>query len=747
MSLPNILDINSQEVDNTDTNTLKALWTRLLPVVVSTEEGEAEGGDDMEVVDGSEDAVDTIDRDAQISTDSSSSHFSRGSSSALLAAEWLAKDTNDDSCLLYMVLNSGSGAAETLLQVRVTLSSSKISPLTFRVVSTLSLDNSYLSRVEYIVLNATGTRLALFAASCRALNVYSTHSSEVDSGSSSVTRAELALHCTAIQSTNTVSAPLDFAGIGFVSRSVAMSGSTRGQVRDKTQRPWDASDGDVLVAAMQTSPGEIAFSNKLVFANIASTPSGLSGSAAGYRTCDLPRGGLSQLAVIPCYAPHSSASHQNTLLSSPLLLLGLDKGHRLFRYLYAPSSDFPGPMYPVGYQLVIECVAYREAEDELDRVVPSARKEGMSVNIVDDRSSKSLDMTSPVTPPGRDSYLQRLPFTLPELFSPTNTSSGRPPNQQRGGHRKRKRKADEALLLNNAQSQNPIKGIQSAPSSSSSIATAAVTETVEQSDSEGEGSVSGEEEGDLDDIKSDLNSSVFDWTGGLRFPLSESRLQEEILGLPSRIVTGDYFSKLKRDRDFGQHTLTLCNDANSVRESMLRLQVEAVERAVAYEEKKEKDRVRREEKNEEKRNKLVEEQRRIVTANVVCSDTATTVWFRNSFGDDTAFGGSSDFDSSSGRRNGRNGPVSLIAKKPELTKMEKALKKVKSQLGSRKKKHKDTSFEGGKKSQAIKSKMESSKLLFKAMGKGGLGNTVNAYKGSKTKRGGGSAVQRSQKRK
>jgi hypothetical protein len=104
-------------------------------------------------------------------------------------------------------------------------------------------------------------------------------------------------------------------------------------------------------------------------------------------------------------------------------------------------------------------------------------------------------------------------------------------------------------------------------------------------------------------------NSVWDWSGGMRYPLTEGRLQEEVLGLPTRIVTGDFFSKLQRDRDFGQHTLSLCNDANSVRESMLRLQVEAVERAVAYEEKKERDRLRREEKNEEKRNRLIDEQR------------------------------------------------------------------------------------------------------------------------------------------
>jgi ribosomal RNA-processing protein 17 len=128
--------------------------------------------------------------------------------------------------------------------------------------------------------------------------------------------------------------------------------------------------------------------------------------------------------------------------------------------------------------------------------------------------------------------------------------------------------------------------------------------------------------------------------------------------------------------------------------------------------------------------------------------STVSVAIDTSIADDSAFGENIDQDVGARRNNGRNGLVSGAQKKPELTKLEKAMKKVKSQLGSgRKKKHKDTSFEGGKKSLAIKSKMESSKLLFKAMGKGGLGNTANAYKGSKTKRGGGGAVQRSQKRK
>lgn len=109
-------------------------------------------------------------------------------------------------------------------------------------------------------------------------------------------------------------------------------------------------------------------------------------------------------------------------------------------------------------------------------------------------------------------------------------------------------------------------------------------------------------------------------------------------------------------------------------------------------------------------------------------------------------------DSSEVRLTGRNNHMHAITssgptKKPELTRMEKALKKAKSQMsGGRKKKHKDSSFEGSKKSKAIKTKMESSKLLFKAMNKGGLGSSHLAYKGSKTKKGGGSSVRSQKKR-
>lgn len=104
--------------------------------------------------------------------------------------------------------------------------------------------------------------------------------------------------------------------------------------------------------------------------------------------------------------------------------------------------------------------------------------------------------------------------------------------------------------------------------------------------------------------------------------------------------------------------------------------------------------------------------------------------------------GDGDEHSASVSGGGRN--KHLLPCKVEPSRLEKALKKVSCQMGNKKstKKHKDASFEGGKKSKAIKAKMESSKLLFKAMGKGGN----STYKGSKTKRSGGGATVRSKKR-
>ncbi len=576
-----------------DVDTLTAFWTRLMPMTVQVEED-----DDAAHV-----PVET-EEDETGEMELTLCGLKRGSSSAVMAV-----DSDRHGCLVYMVLNSDTdGSASLLLQIGLTLPYHDC-PLGLHVLSALSLHDAYASRVDSMAVNPSGTRLVLSASRCRSLDVFSTRTSH---NAVTVCTDRLALHSSAIRSSGTA-AVLGFVGVGFVSPSLAVGGAVAGVFRGKQ---WDFPVGcDLLVAGLQASSAEIALSNKLVFVGIPALP----GDASSLKTCDLPRGCLHHLAVKPCCAHFTTSSNNSSsaLLSAPLLLLGLDKAHRLFRYSYAPTSDFPGPMYPVGYQLVHQCVAYREAEDELDRVM-SAGREAEEGAIMDTTQhipvhvEQSGQLVLDVFPnSGRyvSSYLRRLPLAIPDLYSVT-ASRPMPINRGNRGGRGRKRKIDDESNVASKNTSSP-----SAPV----LSVLMDEEPGSGSESEDSDQSHDEEEEEGDDLKTNpmdrntlgdaLDCSAWDWSGGMRYPLTEGRLQEEVLGLPTRIVTGDFFSKLQRDRDFGRHTLSLCSDANSVRESMLRLQVEAVERAVAYEEKKERDRLRREEKNEEKRNRLIDEQR------------------------------------------------------------------------------------------------------------------------------------------
>ena len=66
----------------------------------------------------------------------------------------------------------------------------------------------------------------------------------------------------------------------------------------------------------------------------------------------------------------SSSSAVRWRAQSPLFF-GVDKGNKLWMHRMVFKSDFPGPMYPIGFHLIQKIQPYIEAEDELDTVVPN----------------------------------------------------------------------------------------------------------------------------------------------------------------------------------------------------------------------------------------------------------------------------------------------------------------------------------------------------------------------------------------
>jgi len=68
----------------------------------------------------------------------------------------------------------------------------------------------------------------------------------------------------------------------------------------------------------------------------------------------------------------------------------------------------------------------------------------------------------------------------------------------------------------------------------------------------------------------------------------------DFLTPPPKILSGDFFAKLSRERSIGQKTISTAGNAVLVRAAVERMQKEAVESAVAWEEVKEKRRVKAE---------------------------------------------------------------------------------------------------------------------------------------------------------
>eukprot|EP01036_Dinobryon_divergens_P032680 gene32680-42323_t len=248
------------------------------------------------------------------------------------------------------------------------------------------------------------------------------------------------------------------------------------------------------------------------------------------------------------------------------MFFGLDKNNELWIYRTALKSDFPGPMYPIGFHLIQKVETYIEAEDELDIVMA---EQGIHMTTPDEANSTGdscIDIFAPVSQyKYLDGYLSELPFTH---FNKKPASTAVKVS-------KLSLIAASTAVLVQEKIQHEING-----------------------HGHGHGHLHGndydievvdmDEQNDLkqDDEKDD--TPVFSSFFGEFFPI------------PTKIQTGDYFSKLARDRLIGKKIRATAEDLDFTKAAIDKIKKEAVDLVLAQVAAKEKRRLKAEERKKQK---------------------------------------------------------------------------------------------------------------------------------------------------
>jgi hypothetical protein len=151
---------------------------------------------------------------------------------------------------------------------------------------------------------------------------------------------------------------------------------------------WDINAAE----AQSESAGSMPSSNGVVNGHISSVA-----RPQKLRVVTLPAADVVQICIAPPRWPQSATGNGGSCFANRRpprqAVLCLD-GHGSLHYL-RPSyrTDFPGPMYPIGYTLITKVVTYLEREDELD--IPAGKGTTTPVNGSRGASASSLRHSTP----------------------------------------------------------------------------------------------------------------------------------------------------------------------------------------------------------------------------------------------------------------------------------------------------------------------------------------------------------------
>jgi len=97
------------------------------------------------------------------------------------------------------------------------------------------------------------------------------------------------------------------------------------------------------------------------------------------------------------------------------MAFGVDKHGGLWRVQPQIQSDFPGPMYPIGFRLIQKVESYLEAEDELDKLEDGpdsvADKDENEYAVKATKVAEDTIYISMASPIKQCGYLQQLPLS------------------------------------------------------------------------------------------------------------------------------------------------------------------------------------------------------------------------------------------------------------------------------------------------------------------------------------------------
>ena len=226
------------------------------------------------------------------------------------------------------------------------------------------------------------------------------------------------------------------------------------------------------------------------------------------------------------------------------------------------KTDFPGPMYPIGFQLIPKVISYHEAEDELDYTSNQNRKSiGDKLIFCDieglQEVNDELDLAMPFKYDNR--YLDKLPLHE-KVFTCFKI-------------------ADKSIK------QLYFGGNACSPSTAK------------------------KRKKDYSPVKNSAGNNFNNYTEE-SFEIEKNELSgnfTEFFPVPKKILTGDYFAKLRREESLSTTTLNILSDSNFIYQKLLKLQDEAIENALHIEEQNDNQRKKKEARIIFKQERIAEE--------------------------------------------------------------------------------------------------------------------------------------------
>lgn len=272
------------------------------------------------------------------------------------------------------------------------------------------------------------------------------------------------------------------------------------------------------------------------------------------------------------------------------ILLTLDNDEQLWSASTEPTTNFPGPMYPPGFQIMTRVEKYVEQEDDLDFVISSSS----SSSEVNDGSTGVSELLKKQLPP----VVKFINVGVARRFvKSTQEGQQRPSNKL--PLRILSAAEREELMCMTSHQQPTTATLETAGKKRKRVA----EETQQQS------------------AAADTENTV---AAVMEGPRGLSLL--DVLPLPRRVYTGDFAQRMTRERQLGNALTDFCLNPSAVAERLMEFEKEAADNVRRAEINKERARRRQKAIKEEKnRQRLLLEQSHRAAASAAAAAAAQAI--------------------------------------------------------------------------------------------------------------------------